>query len=74
MIGRSSFTSGSVSGADGTEAEEVAGELAGHLEERYEALLLNEGEEARSIRRDRQRAGDWEQLRRGMVSAKQEEP
>jgi hypothetical protein len=60
-------------GLDGAEAEEVAGELAGHLEEQYEALLANGGEEQEAFVETGNLAGDWEKLRRGIVSAKQEE-
>jgi hypothetical protein len=57
---------------DQSVAEEVAGELAGHLEERYEALRTQGLPEEEAFLRTRAEAGNWKDLRRGVISAKRE--
>jgi len=54
------------------EEEEVTDELAGHLEECYVALRANGIPEEEAFAQTCARAGKWEELRRGIVSAKQE--
>jgi cytochrome bd-type quinol oxidase subunit 2 len=54
------------------EKEEIAAELAGHLEERY-AVLRTEGmSEEEAFARTCALAGNWEELRQGIVLARQE--
>jgi hypothetical protein len=54
------------------EKEEIATELAGHLEERY-AVLRTEGmSEEEAFARTCALAGNWEELRQGIVLARQE--
>src|SRR5208282_4833455 len=57
---------------DQSVAEEVAGELAGHLEERYEALRAQGLPEEEAFLRTCAEAGNWKDLRRGVISAKKE--
>src|SRR5271166_870077 len=54
------------------EREEIASELAGHLEEHYVALCAKGVPEQEAFSQTSAQAGDWEELRRGIVSAKQE--
>jgi hypothetical protein len=54
-----------------TEADEVVGELAGHLEERYEALRAQGVGEEEAFSRTCAEAGNWAELRRGVISAKE---
>lgn len=51
---------------------QIANELAGHLEEHYEALWANGLGEDEAFAQTCARAGDWEELRRGIASATQE--
>jgi len=52
--------------------EEVASELAGHMEEYYEALRVRGLGDEEAFAQTCARAGKWEELRRGIISAKQE--
>ncbi|MGB7436610.1 MAG: permease prefix domain 1-containing protein [Candidatus Acidiferrum sp.] len=54
------------------EIDEVADELAGHLEERYEALRAQGVPEDEAFARSCAEAGNWAELRQGVVLAKQE--
>ena len=56
-----------------TAEEEVVGELAGHLEELYAALRAEGVPEEKAVSQTCARAGNWEELRRGIVLARQEE-
>ena len=62
---------GTLEGIEG-EREAIAGELAEHLEEHYEALLANGMGEEEAFAQTCAWAGDWEILRRGIVLAKEE--
>jgi hypothetical protein len=53
------------------EAEEVVRELAGHLEECYEALRAQGVGEEEAFGRACAVAGNWAELRRGVISAKE---
>ena len=54
------------------EAEEILDELAGHLEECYDALLARGVPEEEAFARACEQAGSWKKLRRGVTSAKRE--
>lgn len=54
------------------EEEEVVRELAGHLEECYTALREQGIPEEEAFSQTCERAGNWEELQRGIVSARQE--
>ena len=54
------------------EDEEIAGELAGHLEELDEAFRVQGLTEDEAFLRTCERAGNWEALRRGVLLARQE--
>ncbi len=56
----------------GEEGEEVERELAAHLEEFYAALLANGTPEVEAFAQTCARAGNWQQLRSGIIAAKQE--
>lgn len=53
------------------EADEVVRELAGHLEECYEALRAQGVGEEEAFSQACAEAGNWAQLRRGVISAKE---
>jgi hypothetical protein len=53
-------------------SSEVVGELAGHLEECYAALLARGVSEEEAFSRTCAQTGNWEELCRGIVSAKEE--
>jgi hypothetical protein len=55
------------------ESEQITAELAGHLEDHYESLRAQGIIEELAFERTCARTGSWEQLRRGIMSAKQEE-
>ena len=55
-----------------TGEEEIASELAGHLEECYAALRAQGIPEKEAFSRTCAQAGNWEKLRWGIASAKQE--
>jgi hypothetical protein len=57
---------------DGAEAEEVACELAGHLAECYEALRAQGLLEEEAFLRTCAEVGNWKELRRGVISVKEE--
>lgn len=59
-------------GPDAADAEDVAGELAGHLEEFYEALRAEGIPEEEAFLRTCVEAGNWGQLRRGVISTTRE--
>lgn len=59
-------------GAARAQEEIVLHELVAHLEENYAALLAQGVPEEEAFSRTCERAGDWEELRRGIISAKQE--
>jgi hypothetical protein len=63
---------GSLCGSRADE-EEVELELAGHLEEFYEALRAKGMPEEKAFSETCARAGDWEELRSGIVGAMKEE-
>jgi hypothetical protein len=54
------------------DAEDVARELAGHLEEYYEALRAQGLPEEEAFLRTCAETGNWKELRRGIISAKKE--
>ncbi len=54
------------------EKEEVVSELAGHLEECYAALHTKGMPEEAALSETCARAGNWEELRRGIISAMEE--
>jgi hypothetical protein len=54
------------------EREQITSELAGHLEEHYEALQAKGLGEEEAFAQTCARAGDWEEMRRGIASATQE--
>jgi hypothetical protein len=54
------------------EREEIVGELAGHLEEYYFALQGDGMSEKEALRETCLRVGNWEELRQGIVTARQE--
>jgi hypothetical protein len=53
------------------EADEVVQELAGHLEEHYDGLRMQGVSEEDAFSRTCAEAGNWAQLRRGVISAKE---
>ena len=53
--------------------EQVVEELAGHLDDYFTALRLRGVPEAEAMRQVAIRAGDWEELRRGVLKAGREE-
>lgn len=57
---------------DRAEAEDVAGKLAGHLEECFEELRVKGVGAEEAFRQTCALAGDWQELRRRIVSSKQE--
>jgi hypothetical protein len=58
--------------ASGEEREEIVGELAGHLEECYEEFRAGGMNEEQALRETCAQTGAWEELRRGIHSARQE--
>ncbi|OLC90319.1 MAG: hypothetical protein DMG35_10900 [Acidobacteria bacterium] len=58
---------------DSTEREEIHTELAAHLEETYEALLREGLPESSAIQRALSQAGDWQDLRRRIQTARTKE-
>jgi hypothetical protein len=60
------------SGLGRAEDEEIAGELAGHLEENYEAFRVQGLSEDEAFLRTCEQAGNWDELRRGVILARQE--
>ena len=54
------------------EAEDIAEELAGHLEEHYAGLLKDGLPEEKAFAKACAQAGNWLELRRGIISAKRE--
>jgi hypothetical protein len=55
-----------------SEEYQVIDELAGHLEEYYDALRAQGLAEGQAVRQAKMRAGNWEQLRAGICLAKRE--
>jgi len=58
---------------DSAEEERIIRELAEHLEEYYLALCDNGSSEEEAFAKTCAQAGGWDELRRGILSAKQEE-
>jgi hypothetical protein len=58
---------------DAAEKEEVHAELAAHLEESYESLLREGMPEPEAIERALSLAGDWQDLRRRIQTARTKE-
>jgi len=54
------------------ETDEVVRELAGHLEECYEALLAEGVSEGEAFSQTCAQAGNWAELRQGVVAAKED--
>lgn len=57
-------------GLDSTEREEVHAELAGHLEESYEAFRYEGMAEHEAVQRAFSQSGGWAELRQGIYSAR----
>ena len=57
---------------DPVRGEQILSELAGHMEEYYEALRAEGTTEAQAFAQTCVLAGNWQELRRGILSAKQE--
>ena len=60
------------SGLGRAEGEDIAGELAGHLEECYEAFQVQGLTEDEAFLRTCEQTGNWSELRREVVLARQE--
>jgi hypothetical protein len=60
------------SGLGRAEDGDIAGELAGHLEECYETFQVQGLTEDEAFLRTCEQAGNWEELRRGMILARRD--